>query len=241
MTVIYNNVPYNQELTTAWGMSCLIEGLEKTILFDTGGDGAVLLANMAKLGIDPMTIDTVVLSHIHSDHTGGLWDLLEKNSRVIVYVLESFPKDFKNRVEHLCGKVISVREPIEIGKDVWSTGELGAWMKEQSLVIDTKKGLIIITGCAHPGIVDIVKFTREHFQQDVYLVFGGFHLMAYSERQVTGIISDLKKMGVGKVGPSHCTGEKQIDMFRNAWGKDFIELGCGAKLEINTIEPKEKE
>ena len=70
--VVFNNVPYKEGLETSWGFSCLIEGLDKTVLFDTGGNGDILLSNMQRLGLAPEAVDAVVLSHIHGDHTGGL-------------------------------------------------------------------------------------------------------------------------------------------------------------------------
>lgn len=232
ITVVYNNVPYNNELTTAWGISCLIEGLDKTILFDTGGDGSILLGNLEKLKVDPTEIDLVILSHNHADHTDGLWGFLEKNSRITVYLPESFPGSFKNKSKFLCREIIPVHEPLNLCKHAWSTGELGDGSKEQSLMIDTPKGLVVITGCAHPGIVNIVKFAKDYLKKSVYLVLGGFHLMAYNENQVKQIIEDLRELGVKQVGPSHCTGERAIELFKEAWGKDFIELGCGAKIEV---------
>jgi len=233
LTILYNNVPYNNELTTAWGMSCLIEGLEKTIILDTGGDGSVLLDNMSKLKVDPTEVDAVLLSHIHADHTEGLWSLLEKNRQIVVYFPESFPVNFKDRVKNLCRDIVSVHKPRRICEQAWSTGELGSSIKEQSLVIDTKKGLIVITGCAHPGIVNIAKFAESFLKKKVYLVLGGFHLMAYSKNQVKQIIEDLKELGIKQVAPSHCTGARTIELFREAWGDDFIELGCGAKIVID--------
>ncbi len=57
--------------------------------------------------------------------------------------------------------------------------------------------------------------------------------MAYSENQVKQIIKGLKDSGVKKVGPSHCTGGRPIELFRESWGKEFIELGCGAKIKVS--------
>lgn len=232
ITVTYNNVPYDKDLTTSWGISIFIEGLEKSILFDTGADGSILLSNMEKLGIDPKKIEIVMLSHIHMDHIGGLEAILEKNNKVYVYLPSSFSRDFKNNVRKKAKEVISVKDPIKVCKQVWSTGELGTLLKEQSLVIDTPKGLVVITGCAHPGIVNIVKFAKDYLKKDVYLVLGGFHLMSYNENQVKEIIRELKALKIKKIAPSHCTGGKPIELFREAWDKNFIELGCGAKLKI---------
>jgi len=59
ITILYDNNPgdSDERLETAWGFSCLVEGLEKTILFDTGGDSAMLLRNMRTLGLDPMRVN----------------------------------------------------------------------------------------------------------------------------------------------------------------------------------------
>jgi 7,8-dihydropterin-6-yl-methyl-4-(beta-D-ribofuranosyl)aminobenzene 5'-phosphate synthase len=232
ITVTYNNVPFNEELTTAWGISVFIEGLEKSMLFDTGGDGAVLLANMGKLGINPYDIEIVVLSHIHGDHVGGLDALLEKNNNVSVCIPSSFPDDFKNKVNNSTGRLIIVEEPYKICENVWTTGELGASIKEQSLVIRTPKGLIIVNGCSHPGIDNIVNFVKNHFEENIYLVLGGFHLISYSEIEVKEIIKKLKTLKVKKIAPSHCTGGKAIELFEEAWGENFIELGCGARIKV---------
>ncbi len=232
ITVVYNNVPYNKDLTCVWGFSCFIEGLEKNILFDTGGDGKILLFNMKKLDINPDEIDAVVLSHIHGDHVGGLWSILEENNKILVYLPQLFPTSFKDRASRIAREIISVTKPIQICEGVWSTGQLGTWIKEQSLVINLDEGLIVITGCAHPGIVNIVKRAMDMFQNQVYLVFGGFHLISYTESQVREVISQLKELGVRKVGPSHCTGGRPIELFKEAWGKDFINLGCGAEIKI---------
>ncbi len=233
VTVVYNNVEYDKNLTTAWGLSCVIQGMEKTILFDTGGDGAILINNMKKLKIDPTSIDVVVLSHIHADHTDGIWDFLRVNNKVTVYILSSFPQNIKKNIGMLCSDVKKVDKPVKICDCVFSTGELGTFLKEQSLVIVMENGLVIITGCAHPGIVEIAAFAKDHFKRDIYLILGGFHLMAYNDMQIETLIRKLKELGVKKVGPSHCTGGRAIELFRHNWGKDFFDLGCGAKLTIS--------
>jgi 7,8-dihydropterin-6-yl-methyl-4-(beta-D-ribofuranosyl)aminobenzene 5'-phosphate synthase len=232
ITVLYNNVSYDKELTCAWGMSCFIEGTEKSILFDTGGDSGVLLSNMEILGVDPGKIDAVVLSHIHGDHIGGLWGILEKNNKISLYLPHSFPAGFKKKASQITKEAIYVKKEIKICDGVWSTGQLGIWIKEQSLVISTENGLVVVTGCAHPGVVDIVKKAKDMFDEEVYLILGGFHLLGYSESQVREIIRQLKKLGVKKVGPSHCTGGRPIELFREAWGDNFVNFGCGAKIEI---------
>ncbi len=232
-TIVFNNVPYNDELTTDWGMSCFIKGTEKTILFDTGCNGKILLDNMEKLKIDPKEIDAIFLSHIHYDHVGGLWVILEKKSNVMLYIPKSSPTEFRKTIEEKNAKYTLVDKPIEICEGIYSSGELGdIELKEQSLIIDTKRGLIIITGCAHPGIVNIARSAYKLHDKNIYLILGGFHLIEYSEEDIKNIIQELKKIGVRKVGPSHCTGDRAIELFKQAWGRDFLDLGCGAVFEL---------
>ena len=184
ITVLYNNFLTDQNLTSAWGMSCLLEGMEKVILFDTGGDGHTLLSNMKKLGKVPLNVEVVVLSHIHGDHTGGLAEFLITASDVEVYMPRSFPSKFQRLAEKLGAHATRVGEPKQIFKDVYLTGELGDSIPEQALIIMTPKGSIIITGCAHPGVVDIVARAKDVCPGEVYLVTGGFHLMASSDQEI---------------------------------------------------------
>ncbi|MBC2744901.1 MAG: MBL fold metallo-hydrolase [Desulfosarcina sp.] len=139
--VTYDNNPFQEALSSAWGFSCLIRGTEQTILFDTGGDGALLLANMKRLRIDPQEIDAVVLSHFHGDHVGGLERVIQENKSVTIYMPASFPKSFKNGLKRSRIKIIEVHDPTKICKGVYSTGELGTWIKEQSIMIHLVKPL----------------------------------------------------------------------------------------------------
>jgi len=227
ITIVHDNNSYKQGLETAWGFSCVITGAEKTILFDTGGDGSLLLGNMEKLTVEPNSIDTVVLSHIHGDHTGGLSSFLEKNPDVTTYLPKSFPKKFKDKVLSFRSRIVEVEQPSKICEDVYSTGELGKLIKEQSLIVRTDKGLIVITGCAHPGIVKIVNAARDLLKDDILLVMGGFHLERAAKGKIEKIISAFEKLGVRYVGPCHCTGHKARSLFEKRFGKNYINLGAG--------------
>ena len=230
--VVFNNVPYKAGLESGWGFSCLIEGLDKTILFDTGGNGDVLLANMQRLGLDPEGIDAVVLSHIHADHTGGLGAFLAHNPDVTVYMPESFPASFQHEVIHLGAAIETVSGPRQLMDSVYSTGEMGWAIKEQALMVDTRQGLIVITGCAHPNVADMAEQAQAYLGKNIYLLMGGFHLGGSSDAEISMIIKRLKALGVRKVAPSHCTGDNAIRMFRDAWADDFIEGGLGAMVEL---------
>jgi len=99
ITIVYDNNAGREDLTTSWGFSCVVQGLEKTILFDTGGNGRILMSNMQKVGLDPQQIDAVVISHSHGDHTGGLASFLDWRGKVPVYI----PRGMRGSFEELIG------------------------------------------------------------------------------------------------------------------------------------------
>ena len=128
-----------------------------------------------------------------------------------------------------------MKESVEILQKVYSTGEMGPGLKEQSLIVRTPNGMVIITGCAHPGIVNIVKRAKEMFDDEVLLVMGGFHLVGKSRREVDTIISDMKKLGVHYVGPCHCTGDKARKLFQQAYQEHFISIGVGKRINSKKL------
>ncbi len=232
LVTIYDNYQSNPDLQTGWGFGCVVRLKDKTILFDTGADSETLLSNMEKLKIKPEEIDIVVLSHIHWDHVGGLAGFLEKNSNVTVYAPVSFPKSFKEEINQTGASVVEVGKEIEIEKGIFSTGELGTWIKEQSLVINSEKGLVIITGCSHPGIVKIVKRAKEITGKEVYLVIGGFHLSGARDSELKRIINDFRGLEVKKVAPCHCSGDRTRQLFSEEYKTNYIENGVGKIIQI---------
>jgi len=231
LTIVYDNNEYGERLKTAWGFSCLVERGDLALLFDTGGDAPTLLSNMATLGLDPAAIDTIVLSHIHGDHVGGLGSILAVNEETTVYLPRSFPASFKEQVKARA-HVVEVHEPMEIAEGIYTTGELGTGIVEQSLVLVTGRGSVVITGCAHPGVVNIVTKAKEITGEEVYLVMGGFHLGGASEATIEGIVEDFQKLGVQKVAPCHCSGDLARSIFERAYGEDFIGVGVGSTLPV---------
>jgi len=151
---------------------------------------------MEHLGINPAYIDMIILSHMHADHTGGLEHFLRRNHKVTVVLPRSFGHSFVQQIKYLGADVLVVSEPTQLLDGVYSTGEMGDQIKEQALILETSKGLVIITGCAHPGLVDIAKLAGQYLKKDVYLTMGGLHLMGLNALQVKECIQTLKALHV---------------------------------------------
>jgi 7,8-dihydropterin-6-yl-methyl-4-(beta-D-ribofuranosyl)aminobenzene 5'-phosphate synthase len=211
ITLIYDNEVHTPGLRADWGFSCLIEKRgAPTILFDTGANGSILLSNMEKLGLDPLSIGIVVISHAHWDHAGGLSRFLDKNKEVKVYIPGSFPEP-KGAKE-----VIIVKEPLEIYNGIFSTGELEGI--EQSLAVRTEKGLTVIAGCSHPGVENILKSASQFGA--LYALVGGLHGF-----NTFDAIKDLSL-----ICPCHCTQYKTEIMY--IYPEKYVGGGAGKILTI---------
>ena len=235
-TIIYDNNVYQENIKTGWGFSCLVRGTEKTILFDTGGDGLLLKRNLQKLGIDPKIVDIVFLSHQHGDHTDGLNRFLELNPDVCVYIPQSFPENFKDQVLKNGTEIVKVGKPQEICRGVSSTGELGDWIREQSLIIHTDKGFVLLTGCAHPGIVYITAKSTKLVNSIPFLIMGGFHLKDNSQDEIENISMDLRDLDAKYVGPCHCSGDLARGLLKKEFSEDYIEIGVGKRIHLEDLD-----
>ncbi len=236
LTVLYDNYALPGAGEADWGFAALIEGLERTILFDTGANGDILSRNLEALKIDPSRIELVVISHGHEDHTAGLAAVLKKKPGLAVYVPSSFADAaFETAVKKAGGRLVAVKGPLTLFPGAMITGELGEKIREQALVLDTPRGSVVITGCAHPGIVPMLERIKEIRKADLAAVLGGFHLLQMPPLEVAKIVTRFRDLGVGRVGASHCTGAAAIEMFRKSYGPDFIELGVGRRIELGGL------
>lgn len=231
-TIIYDNYEFSDPYIGDWGFSCLIEGKDKTILFDTGTKPEVFRKNLENLNVDIDKIDLIVISHNHGDHTGGLPVILEKRKDLPLYIPASVEENFLQKYQEFKGHTIAVSEPVELCDGVLITGEMGITIKEQSLLIETDKGLVIVTGCSHQGVDNIVKKATQLSDEKIYLLFGGFHLLRHSEKEIEDIIDIFLSSGVQKCGATHCTGEEATIMIKEAYGENFVTIGAGNKIQL---------
>lgn len=95
-----------------------------------------------------------------------------------------------------------------------------------------EKGLIIITGCCHAGIINTIKYAQSISKcKKIYAIIGGFHLSGeYFEQIIPKTITELKKFDVKYIVPSHCTGWLAINKIANEMGKAFIPASVGSIL-----------
>jgi 7,8-dihydropterin-6-yl-methyl-4-(beta-D-ribofuranosyl)aminobenzene 5'-phosphate synthase len=235
-TVLCDNNSFAPGIEASWGFSCFIEGAEKNVLFDTGNNPFLLLRNMKRLDIEPGDIDSILLSHMHWDHTGGLYGILENNSAINVFMLESFSRRYVEDVRKFGTTIVESEKTFRICRNVFSTGALGTSIQEQALIIRSGRGLVVITGCAHPGILTIIKRAREIIKEEVFLILGGFHLGSESITKIENVVWNTKKLGVRYAGPCHCTGEIAKELFQKEYGSNFINVGAGKVININDLK-----
>jgi 7,8-dihydropterin-6-yl-methyl-4-(beta-D-ribofuranosyl)aminobenzene 5'-phosphate synthase len=210
ITIVYDNEPKKERLKAGWGFSSLIETRSAPpILFDTGADSPTLLHNMRELGIDPKGIGIIVISHAHGDHTGGLSGILEINEEAEIYVPASLRGAIRGR------KVSRATEPLKISEEVFLTGELKGI--EQSLALKTDKGILVVVGCSHPGVGEIIDAASRWGK--AYGIVGGFHGFRDFDR-----LGDLSL-----ICPCHCTQHKAE--IKRLFPEKCLECGAGLVIE----------
>jgi 7,8-dihydropterin-6-yl-methyl-4-(beta-D-ribofuranosyl)aminobenzene 5'-phosphate synthase len=270
LTTIGENTSTRMGVLGEWGLSVLIEDGTRRFLLDTGA-GASTLANADAMGVDLRGLDAIVLSHGHSDHTGGLLPVLARGgreTRVVAHPAVWGPKYTRNRANgkyRYCG-VPTTRAALEsagarfeetaaptwLSEDIVVSGqepmstafegvadslflrageayELDPVLDDQSIYIRTNLGLVVVLGCAHRGMINILRHAIALTGvTDVHMVIGGTHLHPAPEGQVEQTIAALRQMGVRWIGVSHCTGMRAAARLAAALGDRFFVNNAGA-------------
>ncbi|MFX1284221.1 MAG: MBL fold metallo-hydrolase [Promethearchaeota archaeon] len=209
ITIVFDNDLWTEGLRASWGFSCLVEAYGKKILFDTGSNGTMLLENLKKLNIDLIAIDLIFISHAHGDHTGGLRDILRMH-QVPVYVPDSYSIHMKGI------EIVKVKGILKISENIFSTGELKGI--EQSLMINTEKGIVVIVGCSHPGVNAILNVVSQF--GNIMALIGGLHGFNRFD-----LIKELQY-----ICPAHCTKHKL--KIKALYPLKYIKGGVGRVITL---------
>jgi 7,8-dihydropterin-6-yl-methyl-4-(beta-D-ribofuranosyl)aminobenzene 5'-phosphate synthase len=254
------------------GFSALIEPSgEAPLLFDTG-QGLTLLHNARRMNKDLSTVSTVVISHGHYDHAGGLKPLLEEcGSKLVCSHPSVFTPRFRVKDTGECYPIGIQwnREELEeagatfdlskefraIAPGVYLTGEvprvtdfetgdqglycdctgqeIDTTPDDQSLVLETDKGLVLVLGCCHAGVVNTVEHVAYMTgRRDFYAVIGGTHLGFCSQEQIVKTVAALRSLGIKKLAASHCTGFAASARLSREFPVEFQTAMVGYTLEV---------
>ncbi len=175
INIVYDDKCPKSGFLTGFGFSTLIYNYftENFSLFDTGGNGNILIHNIKEFNVDISAIKNVIISHNHHDHAGGLAKILQINPIVNIYVpideVKSFSRVFPNK------QIKGVSEMTEIEKNFFISGQIkGSFNSEQSVFLKTKDNeFIILVGCAHPGLEKFIMKAQNISR--IRAIIGGFH------------------------------------------------------------------
>ncbi len=276
ITTLSENTCGIGDLIGEWGLSILIETDTINVLFDTGKSISATY-NANELGIDLSSIDKIVLSHSHADHTGGLREVLQRIRRSEVeviahpdvwalrYRIRPYQADqfagipFQRQELENFGAVFNLTvKPMKLTDNIITTGEipmvtdfetidsgdtrfikedtefrLDEILDDRAIIINTEQGLVVITGCAHRGIIN----TLYHAQQItgvkiIHTLIGGSHLFTASEHRIRRTIMALKDLNIQRLGLCHCTGLPAITLMAQEFGDKFFFNNAGTRINI---------
>lgn len=229
--IIYDNYQVDKRLDTDWGFACLVETGVQKLLFDAGRNASLFQKNVELLGINPEEIPTLFISHEHGDHTAGISWITEVNPSIKCYLPSAYAAQLKASGT-LPPNSKKIEKPGHMYGPFYSTGDRFEAFKEQGLIVKTEKGGVLITGCGHPGPIEMIKTAKDELGIDIYALIGGLHLMRKSEEQMEKIADSLKELGVELICPTHCTGDKAIAFLAESFGKAYISGGTGQVITI---------
>ncbi len=233
LTILFDNAGGREEGTLPlWGFSCLVEEPRRRWLFDTGSNGRWLLKHAETLGTTLEGLDAMIVSHPHWDHIGGIDTVLEESPGVRCYLPDSLSPRYIRDIDGLsAGAQVIGASPRRLFDNVWSTGVMGE-IGEQSVVIVGESASVVLTGCAHPGVAAIARRAVEMTGAPIGLLMGGFHLMNSDDREILETIEALKRLEIEYFCPTHCTGERATELFREVFGERVLAGGVGREVGI---------
>jgi metal-dependent hydrolase (beta-lactamase superfamily II) len=256
------------------GVSYLVRTDQSTILFDVGGnlegaDQSPLVANMRQLGIKLADIDTIVISHNHMDHVGG-----RTNASLATFSLDNKQIDLRDKrvfvptsMTYPGVEPLVVREPAVLAPGVATVGPITGRIymgpiDEQALAIRVEgKGVVLIVGCGHQGLSNLLARSEQLFDEPLYGVIGGLHYPVPRGRLIMGGVDAQRWATYGQdKGPStedvqreidllaekgprwislspHDSSDETIEAFRKTFGPRYHDLRVGEPQVIGAAKP----
>jgi len=245
LTILSENRVINPRLRAEQGLSVLVETENGTILFDAGQTNA-LVENARELDIDLKTVQKIILSHGHYDHTGGLPFILEVTKPIDVVChpalinkkYKVYPAGRtnigvpweKSDMVSMGAKFIYKTHPFEVIPDVWISGEIP---RSSAFEYVERKGLIILLGCGHAGPINSIKQSmRITKNKQIYAIIGGMHLQHSPDEKIKKIVKILVTLNPEFLIPIHCTGIPTINRMLNAFPDRVKLLNVGDIFEL---------
>jgi 7,8-dihydropterin-6-yl-methyl-4-(beta-D-ribofuranosyl)aminobenzene 5'-phosphate synthase len=235
ITTIVDNDVWREELASCWGLSFLVESFsddkKHSVLMDTSGSFKTFLNNASKLGLNLSVIEAVLISHWHGDHCGALSQVLSLLKQQTPVYLPSENSFGIREIREVGGLPVICHEPIEFVDGVMSTGEVPGGLSEHSLLINVKGELVVLTGCSHPGLVNILKRAQKVSGiEKMHAVIGGFHISGINEGLKMGEF--LRKLNVRLISPCHCTSDDAKQAIAKTQDKRYVKNGAGKIISI---------
>ncbi len=233
LTVIADNRIASPKLKAVWGLSVCVSvksiNGKINLLFDTDTYPQVLRHNSKILNIKLKNLDGIVISHDHGDHTGGLSLIPYYKAEIPVYIPIKSSHWLKRKILSLGLRLVEVEDKYVINDGVFIIGGFDKYgVSEQALVVVVDKlGLVILVGCSHPGIVNIVRKAYEELRVKPYAVLGGFHLEWSPMEEIEYVVDSLLSLGVRKIGPMHCSGDRIREYLRENYPEVYLDLRAG--------------
>ncbi len=230
ITVLIDNNP-DGSLRSPWGISLHVTAGNLSLLFDAGPDPGALKENCERLSVNLTDLDTAVISHEHGDHVNGLGYVAEMNENLTVYVPKNMSEPCKNWIGELGLSIVEVQDTCVISTGIAIVGELYGPPYEQALALNVRNlGLVVLVGCSHPGVEELVAKAVEDLGCEPYAVIGGFHLGGASSEVVADIAEALVEMGLKEIYPMHCSGEGIRTLLRQDYPDIYGDGKVGMKL-----------
>jgi 7,8-dihydropterin-6-yl-methyl-4-(beta-D-ribofuranosyl)aminobenzene 5'-phosphate synthase len=171
--VVYDNLCSKEGFKRGFGFGALIFShfTKEYTLFDVGEKYGILKNNLDKLNVDVFKIKNIIISHSHLDHTGSLSGIIKENEKFSLYTPYSNLRSFKSKFPSI--NINAYNEIMEIEENMFLSGEFGETIKEQFLFLKKDEKLMLLVGCAHPGLEKFILYAQNY--GNLYGIIGGFH------------------------------------------------------------------